>query len=99
MGAGRVVGDNAAHRRAIAAGGIGAELQAMRAQGSVQAVEHDARLHAHPAFLGVELQDLVHVAREVHDQRFADDLADDLVDQLEKAIAKLDPELLVPEED
>ncbi len=53
VGAGGVVGHDAAHGRPVAAGRVGSELQAVGPQCEIQFVQDDARLNAYPALLRV----------------------------------------------
>ena len=61
MGAGAVVANRAADRGAASAGRIRAEHQTVRPQRGVEMVQHDARLAAHPARLGIDLNDPIEV--------------------------------------
>jgi hypothetical protein len=70
----RVVGDHAAHRGDVAAGGVGGEPQAVPREPLVELPEHDARLDAHAGPDLVHLQDAVHVLREVEDDALAEGL-------------------------
>ena len=74
VGAGRVVADDPPHRRAVAGGGVGAELQPMRAQVAVERIEDDAGLQSDPALLRVELHHAVQEPGSVDDQRLVDRL-------------------------
>src|SRR5579864_5341887 len=70
-----IVGDHSADRGAARRGYIGCEPQAQRRELYIQLVQDDSRLNAHPAFLGIQLQNLVVVFRQVHDEAFADHLS------------------------
>ena len=65
MGAARVVADHAAQRAAAVRGRIGPERQLVHLGGVPQRVEDDARLHAREPALGIDLEDPVHVLREI----------------------------------
>ena len=69
-----VVGDDAAQAGAVAGSRVGAKLQIVGAQQIVKAVEHDARLHAHPTLLAVQFEHAIQVARSVDHQRPVDGL-------------------------
>ena len=69
-----IVGDDAAQTGAIGRGGIWPKVEAMGTQRGVERVEHQTRLHPRPALGGVDLQDLIQVARGVDDQRGVDRL-------------------------
>ena len=60
--------DHAAQRRPVGGGQLGGEEEAMRAKRGVELVLHHAGLGTHPAFLGIDLQNAVHVPRQVHHQ-------------------------------
>ena len=63
MTAGGVVGNDAPHRRPVAAGGVWPELQAMRLERQVQFVQHEPRPHPHPTFLRVDFVNAIKPAR------------------------------------
>ena len=60
-----VVADAAADRRAVLRRGVDAVEQAVRRQLAVELGQHDAGLGAHPSLLDVDLEHVVHGAREV----------------------------------
>ena len=60
--------DHAAQRRPVGGGQLGGKEEAVRAERGVELVLHHAGLGTHPAFLGVDLQNAVHVPRQVHHQ-------------------------------
>ena len=64
--AGRVIAGHAADGGAIAGGGVRAEEKSQRAQVGIEFILDDARLDARPTLVGVHLQDLIHVLREIH---------------------------------
>src|SRR5919202_5994643 len=64
-----VVADHAPDRAESVGGGVGTEGQIVLLCSVAQLVADDARLHACDLFLGVELDDLTHVFREVHYDR------------------------------
>ncbi len=61
----RVGGDHAAEGGAVGWRQLGRKEQAERFDGVVELILDHARLHARPAFLGVDLEDRIHVARQV----------------------------------
>ena len=58
----------------VGGGGVGGIVIAVPVEVAVEVVQHDARLHPSPAFLGVDLQQLVHVLTEVQHQAGVDAL-------------------------
>jgi hypothetical protein len=73
--AARVVAEHPAERCAVRRRGVRAEAETQRSDVMIQVVLHEPRLHAHPELLGVDLEHLVHVAREVEDEGVVDGLA------------------------
>jgi hypothetical protein len=69
-----VVADHSAERRAVGRRGIGAEEQTEIADRMVELVLHEPRLHARPPLVRVDLEDAVHVLREVEHERAVDRL-------------------------
>ena len=67
MRAARVVADHAADRAVRVGGRVRREGEVVRFGDGAQIIKHNARLHTREAGLGVEFEDLVHVAREVDD--------------------------------
>lgn len=67
MNAAGIVADHSAERAAAVARGIRAEGQVVFLGGGPKMVENDAGLHASDPALGVELEDVRHVLREVED--------------------------------
>ena len=67
--------DHAAQRRPVGGGQFGGEEEAVRSECGVELVLHHAGLGTHPAFLGVDLQNAVHVPRKVHHQPVGERLA------------------------
>ncbi len=65
----RVVSDHAAHGAAAVGCGIGGKGEVVYFRGVSQCVEDDPGLHAGEAGVGVEIEDGVHVLREVNDHR------------------------------
>ena len=60
--------DHSAYGGAVGGRQLGREEQAMGLERGIELVLDHAGLHAHPALLGVDLQDAVHVARQIeHD--------------------------------
>ncbi len=74
MAAGGVVGHRPANGRAVAAGRVGTELEAVGAQGCIQLVEDDAGLDARPALLGIDLDYAIQMTAEIDHQGFVDRL-------------------------
>ena len=75
VGAGAVVAQEAPYHGPVAAGRVGANHEAVAAQGLVEHVQGAAGLHPDFAFTAVDLDDLVHVFGEVDDHGFAHGLA------------------------
>ena len=73
--AARVVAEHPAERRPVRGRGVGAEEQAERPHVVVQVVLDEPRLHARPLLLDVDLEDRVHVPREVQHERAVHRLA------------------------
>ena len=69
-----VVAEHAADGRAVRRRRVGAEQEAHRPHVVVQLVLHHAGLHARPVLLLIDLEDVVHVAREVEDEGVVDRL-------------------------
>ena len=67
--------DHAAQRRPVGGGQLGGEEEAVRPECGVELVLHHAGLGTHPAFLDVDLQNAVHVPRQVHHQPMGERLA------------------------
>ena len=70
-----VVAHGAAHRGPAAAGRVRSQHQASRPRGRVEVIQHQARLAAYEAFLPVDLQHAVQVARGVQHHGVAHRLA------------------------
>ena len=75
VGAAGVVADAAADAGAVGRGGIGRVLQAVGAHLAGELVQDDAGLNASPLLFGVDLEDVVEVLAEVHDDGVVDGLA------------------------
>ena len=75
LAASRVVADHPAERGPVPGGGIRAEHQAVPRARQVQLFLHHPGLHLCHAPLGVDLDDPVHVPRQVHHDRMPDRLA------------------------
>src|SRR5579884_4448433 len=69
MNTAAVIADHAADSAAVVAGGIGSKGQMMFFGGVAEMVQNDSRLHSGRAALGVDLQNLSHVLREIEDDR------------------------------
>lgn len=67
MNAAGIVADHPTERAAAVAGGIRTKCQVVLFRGGAEMVEHNAGLHASDPALGVELEDVSHVLREVED--------------------------------
>ena len=74
MCASRIISNQASDRGARAGCRIRAELQTVRSEHFIQIVEDHSRLYANPFFCSINLEDLIHVASEVHDDRLANRL-------------------------
>src|SRR5215831_13662495 len=70
----RIVGNHAADGGSIRCGNVRREVQAMWLGRLVEVVEHAARLHARPAFRGVDLQDAIEMLRAIEDDTRSDAL-------------------------
>jgi hypothetical protein len=71
---GGVVGNHAAEGGAVRRRGVGAHHEAVLGGRAVEVVQHDARFDARGPRLGIDVDDLAHVAREVDHQRRPDGL-------------------------
>ena len=90
MRAGGVVGDDSAKGGAIGGGRFSAEQEAMRFEGGIERVAHEARFDAGGMFLGVDVEDAPHVFGEIQD----DGLADGLTGQAGAAAAREDGDIV-----
>ena len=70
-----IVGHHAADGGAAGGGDIGRKAQPERRKLRVQFVQHDARLHAHPALFGIHFEQAAVIFRSIDLQPFADGLA------------------------
>ena len=73
--AARVVRHHAAERGAVGGRDVGSEPEPVGPERGVQLVQHDARLHARPAFGDVHFQHAIEVLGRVHLKAGADRLA------------------------
>src|SRR5258708_8342049 len=69
MRAARIVADHSAYRAAIVCGRVGSKRQVVDLRPIAQMIQDDAWLDPGEASLRVELQNLVHVLREIQDDR------------------------------
>ena len=69
MHAAGIVAEHSADRAMIVRRRIGSKNQAMLLDRLLHFVEHDSRLDAHQLFLRIDLDDAVHVFREIDDDR------------------------------
>ena len=67
--AGAVVAGHAPERRTVAGGHVDGKEEAVRPEGAIEPIEHEARLDGHAAPFEVQIQDGVQVLAEVHDER------------------------------
>ena len=70
-----IIGDHAADGGAIGRGYIGCELKAGGAHAYIEVIEHTAWLHARPALVRIDLQNVVEVFGEVQYDAGTDGLA------------------------
>ena len=75
VGAARIVAEHPTEGRPVRRRGVRSEEEAVRADQVIQLVLHEPRLHARPPLLGIQLEETVHVRREVDDDRPVDGLA------------------------
>ena len=62
----RIIGHHAPDCRAAAGCHIGRELQSVRFEKCIEFIEHHARLGHDPAFLCVEVENVIHIFRHIH---------------------------------
>ena len=77
MRAAGVIADHAANTAAVGSRGLGTKEKSVRLEGKVQFVTHNAGFHPRIALLGIDLEDPVHVAADVHYDAVSDHLTCD----------------------
>ena len=77
VGAGGIIGNHAAERRAGTGGDIRPETKSVRFEESVELIQHDARADADGAFFQVQIGNAAVVAGEIYDETLAERATDE----------------------